>query len=50
MCRGFDISENTNGHGHYLVMSEVKLKFRKTQIKPKVEKFDHERNEHGGSI
>ena len=43
VCRGFDISENTNGHGHYLVMSEVKLKFRKTQSKPKVEKFDHER-------
>ena len=42
VCRGFDISENTSGHGHYLVMSEVKLKFKKTQSKPKVEKFNHE--------
>ena len=23
VCRGFDISENTNGHGNFLVMSEV---------------------------
>ena len=39
VCRGFDISENTSGHGHYLVMSEVRLKFKKTQSKPKVEKL-----------
>ena len=42
VCRGFDISENTSGHGHYLVMSEVKLKFKETQSKHNVEKFDHE--------